>query len=79
MRHFYSYNDDSYIEIDHSPMPGMEHMLEPNTTYTATLPAGGIKDISGNPIEDDFSFSFTTIVVDVVRPTVSSTDPANSI
>ena len=31
------------------------------TVYTATLPAGGVKDLAGNGIAADFSWSFTTV------------------
>lgn len=34
--------------------------LEPATTYRVALPAGGIADVSGNPIEETFSFAFST-------------------
>lgn len=34
--------------------------LEPDTTYEFFMPTGGVKDIAGNPIEDDFSFLFST-------------------
>lgn len=35
-------------------------LLAPSTTYTVTIPAGGIVDVSGNPTEDETVWSFTT-------------------
>jgi LmbE family N-acetylglucosaminyl deacetylase len=34
--------------------------LSPTTTYTATLAAGGVKDLAGNALAADYSWSFTT-------------------
>lgn len=34
--------------------------LQPNTQYTLELPAGGVRDYSGNPIADTFTATFTT-------------------
>ncbi|WP_165847830.1 S-layer homology domain-containing protein [Ammonifex thiophilus] len=34
--------------------------LKPNTTYTVTVPAGGVKDLTGNPLAADYTFRFTT-------------------
>ena len=34
--------------------------LREDTTYTVTLPAGGITDVSGNPTASDHSWSFST-------------------
>jgi len=31
-----------------------------DTTYTMTLPAGGITDVSGNPTTSDYSWHFST-------------------
>ncbi|HVD61166.1 MAG TPA: Ig-like domain-containing protein, partial [Gemmatimonadaceae bacterium] len=44
------------------------------TTFTATLTTG-VKDVPGNRLASDFSFSFTTR--DEVPPTVTSMSPAN--
>jgi LmbE family N-acetylglucosaminyl deacetylase len=60
--------------------------LQPNaplagsTTYTATLLSGsnGIKDVAGNALASDFSWSFTTAVVDTTAPTPILTFPAAS-
>ena len=34
--------------------------LQPSTTYEVWLPAGGVADISGNPMDADLRFAFTT-------------------
>lgn len=34
--------------------------LEPDTTYVIEVPAGGVSDLSGNPIEADWSMRFST-------------------
>lgn len=43
------------------PLAG-EYKLANNTTYTATVVGGdaGVKDLAGNPMQIDFSWSFTT-------------------
>jgi hypothetical protein len=48
------------------------------TTYTATVSggAGGVKDVSGNPMAADVTWTFTT-VLDTTPPTVTSTSPKN--
>lgn len=49
--------------------------LEPNKTYTATITTGA-KDINGNGLAADHSFSFTTgASADLVSPTISLSDP----
>ena len=56
--------------------PGSD--LAPNTTYTATVTTGA-KDLAGNPLLNDFAWSFTTgDSSDTTRPTTNSTDPANA-
>ncbi|MGM0556651.1 MAG: Ig-like domain-containing protein [Myxococcota bacterium] len=35
--------------------------LEPNTTYRLEIPAGGIVDYNGNPVEESFTMTFTTL------------------
>src|SRR5215203_2486571 len=46
--------------------------LDPNTTYTATIKGGtsGIKDLAGNPLAQDKSWSFTTAALpqDTIPP-----------
>jgi hypothetical protein len=54
--------------------------LSYNTVYTATLKGGatGIKDLAGNALASDYSWSFTTAPPpDLTAPTVLSTVPAN--
>ncbi len=53
--------------------------LQPSTTYTATLLSGssGIKDLAGNALASNFSWSFTTVAPDTTPPTVSAVTPAN--
>lgn len=50
--------------------------FDQNSVYTITL-SGGVQDAAGNPMGDDYSFSFTTYAPDTVRPTVLSISPAN--
>lgn len=52
--------------------------LSPNTTYTASINTGA-KDLAGNSIVSNYFWSFTTgSVIDLIPPTVISTDPANN-
>ncbi|WAC02443.1 Ig-like domain-containing protein [Lacinutrix neustonica] len=52
--------------------------LQWNTVYTATITSGA-KDISGNPLAANYSFSFTTgIETDIIAPTVVLTDPIDN-
>lgn len=37
-----------------------DHPLQPNTTYEVRLPAGGIADLVGNGIDEEFISTFTT-------------------
>jgi hypothetical protein len=51
--------------------------LAPGTLYTATVNTGA-KDLGGQPLASDYSWSFTTgAAADGLRPTVSSTSPAD--
>jgi Zn-dependent metalloprotease len=34
--------------------------LAPGTTYTVFIPAGAVQDLAGNPLAQDYTFSFTT-------------------
>src|SRR2546426_1742857 len=52
--------------------------LAPLTAYTATMTTGA-KDLAGNALATDFSWSFTTgVTPDTTRPIVSATVPANA-
>src|SRR6185295_10546511 len=53
--------------------------LAGNTTYTARVIGGasGVKDAAGNALASTFSWTFTTLFVDVTAPTVTSVTPAN--
>jgi methionine-rich copper-binding protein CopC len=52
--------------------------LTPNVVYTATVTTGA-KDMAGNALVSNYTFSFTTTSTpDTTPPTVTSTDPANS-
>src|ERR1051325_7681287 len=52
--------------------------LAPLTVYTATITTGA-RDLAGNALATDFSWSFTTgVTPDTTPPTVSSTVPANA-
>src|SRR5207249_3325118 len=52
--------------------------LVPLTTYTATISTGA-KDLAGNALASDMSWSFTTgVIPDTTAPTVSVTVPANT-
>src|SRR5437016_3362125 len=52
--------------------------LAPLTTYTATISTGA-KDLAGNALASDMSWSFTTgVIPDTTAPTVSATVPANA-
>ncbi len=49
--------------------------LEPETTYEIVIPAGGITDLVGNPIADDFTSAFSTGAM-VSLPTCEIADPS---
>ncbi|MCP4113332.1 MAG: hypothetical protein GY749_48680, partial [Desulfobacteraceae bacterium] len=52
-------------------------VLAYNTNYTATI-TDAAKDLAGNPLENDYTWSFTTgPEPDTTPPTVSSTSPEN--
>ena len=52
--------------------------LTPNKVYTGTITTGA-KDVAGNAMTSNYTFSFTTgTAPDVTPPVVSSSDPANS-
>ena len=49
------------------------------TVYTATITGGssGVKDLAGNALVSNYSWSFTTAAVDNTPPTVTSVSPLN--
>jgi uncharacterized protein DUF4082/concanavalin A-like lectin/glucanase superfamily protein/Big-like domain-containing protein/galactose oxidase-like protein/Kelch motif protein len=55
--------------------------LSGSTTYTATIKGGAtdprVKDVAGNALAANFTWSFSTAAVDTTPPTVSSVTPAN--
>src|SRR2546427_169521 len=52
--------------------------LAPLTTYTVTISTGA-KDLAGNPLTSDMSWSFTTgVAPDTTAPVLAATGPANA-
>src|SRR5437867_2764497 len=52
--------------------------LAPLTTYTVTISTGA-KDLAGNPLTSDMSYSFTTgVAPDTTAPVLGATGPANA-
>jgi hypothetical protein len=53
--------------------------LSGSTVYTATITGGasGVKDLAGNALANNYSWSFTTVSVDNTPPTVTLETPAN--
>ncbi|MBI5207493.1 MAG: Ig-like domain-containing protein [Candidatus Firestonebacteria bacterium] len=52
--------------------------LSPNTTYTAVI-TNSIKDLSGNKLKSDFSWSFTTgSIPDLTPPVITDISPLNN-
>ncbi|MEP7375511.1 MAG: Ig-like domain-containing protein [Chitinophagaceae bacterium] len=53
--------------------------LANSTVYTAKVKSGtsGVKDVAGNALATDYSWSFTTEVGDIIPPTVTSVTPLN--
>ena len=51
--------------------------LSGSTVYTATIKGGlpGIKDLAGNTLASDYSWSFTTVAIDNIPPTIISVVP----
>jgi hypothetical protein len=53
-------------------------ILAPGTVYTATITTG-VTDLAGNALPSNYTWSFTTGAgPDIIRPTVTFTDPVNS-
>ena len=49
------------------------------TTYTLTIPANSITDLTGNNLTNTYTSNFTTTTTtDTTPPTITSTDPANN-
>jgi WD40 repeat protein len=79
----------SYDAHTHSAHLLPESPLAGQTTYTATLIGGpdGVRDVAGNPLEADYSWSFTTGGIDCPctiwdesdTPTVVSTEDPNAV
>ena len=44
-----------------------------STVYTVTIKGGtsGVKDLAGNALVNDYSWTFTTVAVDITPPTVT--------
>jgi fibronectin type 3 domain-containing protein len=53
--------------------------LASQTSYTVTVMGGasGVKDMAGNALSANYSWNFSTGVLDLTAPTVSITSPAN--
>ena len=53
--------------------------LNGSTVYTATIVGGGsgVKDLAGNALASNYTWSFTTASVDITPPTVTSVSPLN--
>src|SRR2546428_3591545 len=52
--------------------------LAPLTTYTATISTGA-KDLAGNALTSDISWSFTTgVALDTTAPVLAASGPANA-
>jgi hypothetical protein len=53
--------------------------LSGSTTYTATITGGasGVKDLAGNSLANNYSWSFTTVSVDNTPPTITSVSPVS--
>ena len=65
----------TYVGVTATFTPSSD--LTSNTIYTATITTGA-KDLAGNPLAADYSWSFTTgAAPDTTAPMVSSTDPDN--
>ena len=53
--------------------------LAGSTVYSATIKSGasGVKDLAGNALVTDYSWTFTTVEVDLMSPAITSVLPAN--
>ena len=54
-------------------------VLAGSTVYTATIKGGasGVKDLAGNALANDYSWTFTTVAVDITPPAITSVSPVN--
>src|SRR5436190_612016 len=53
--------------------------LSPSTVYRATVKGGasGVKDENGNPLQANYTWSFTTMAADNTPPTITGVSPVN--
>ena len=49
-----------------------------NTPYQVYIPAGAIKDMTGNKLTNAYTYTFTTLSNDSTPPTITSVDPTNN-
>jgi methionine-rich copper-binding protein CopC len=49
-----------------------------NTTYQVCIPAGSVKDVYGNRLKNEYTFTFTTQPKDTTPPVISKTSPTNN-
>jgi hypothetical protein len=54
--------------------------LAGSSVYTVTITGGvsGVKDLAGNALTTNYSWSFTTAVVDITPPTITLVSPVNA-
>jgi hypothetical protein len=63
-------NDEGWVEI------AKDTPFSASTAYTVTITTN-VKDLRGNPLKDQFQWTFTTGAVDSTHPTVAQTIPAD--
>ena len=69
----------AYNSSSHTATLAPSASLAKNTTYTASVKSGttGVKDVAGNPLATDYTWTFTTEMPDTTPPTVNVVSPAN--